>query len=256
MDNEAHINSKLYALERAVNKHKHHKVWKLIHDISEKPKDASSSKIRMLNGDIPSSSEDLLKEWANYFSTLLNNKSSKINPNNRPLPTPDIPGIKLGKITRAEIDDAITTLNRNKAPGPDYAMTAEVLKDGEKLNIFARKCYRIMLGINQAESHMTNEQLYSTTGQQPISDTRRRQHQFIGHCLRMGNNEPAQIYVLYKSEVASNRRGRPRISYRDYVYRYYEHLDLDKERLHEELTSMSKERGLWRNIVAPKKPAR
>lgn len=36
----------------------------------------------------------------------------------------------MGKITRAEMDDANITLNRNKAPGLDYAMTAEVLKDG------------------------------------------------------------------------------------------------------------------------------
>jgi len=51
-------------------------------------------------------------------------------PNNCPIPTADVPGIKLGKITIAEVDDTITTLNRNKTPGPDYAMTAEVLKDG------------------------------------------------------------------------------------------------------------------------------
>lgn len=44
MDNKAHINSKLDALERAVNKHKHHKVWKFIHDISEKPKEPPLAK--------------------------------------------------------------------------------------------------------------------------------------------------------------------------------------------------------------------
>lgn len=76
-----------------MDKHEHHKVWKCIHDISEKPKDASSNKTRMLNGDTLNSSEDLLKEWAKYFSILLNNKSPKTNPNNCPLPTPDIPGI-------------------------------------------------------------------------------------------------------------------------------------------------------------------
>jgi len=127
----------------------------------------------------------------------------------------------------------------------------------EKLNTFARKCYRIMLGINQAESHMTNKELYSTTKQHPISEIiKRRQHQFIGHCLRMETTEPAHIYVLYKSEISTNRRGKPRLSYRDYVYRQYEHLGLDKERLHEGLSDLAGvERGLWNSIVALNRPA-
>jgi hypothetical protein len=136
-----------------------------------------------------------------------------------------------------------------------WALTEALEK---KLNIFARKCYRIMLGINQAESHMTNEELYSTTRQQPISEIiKRRQHQFIDHCLRLETTEPAHIYVLYKSEVSNNRRGRPRLSYRDYAYQQYEHLALDKEQLHEELVELANiDRGLWNSIVVPDKPAR
>ena len=125
-----------------------------------------------------------------------------------------------------------------------------------KLDIYARKCYRIMMDINQAEAHMTNEDLYKSTGQVPISEIiKRRQLQFIGHCLRMETSEPANIYALYKSEISSNRRGKPRLSYRDKVYQHLEHLILDKEQLQEELTKIANDKKLWKSIVMPKKPA-
>ena len=36
-----------------------------------------------------------------------------------------------------------------------------------KLDIFARTCYRIMLGIKQSKDHVTNKNLYQLTGQIP-----------------------------------------------------------------------------------------
>ena len=62
-----------------------------------------------------------------------------------------------------------------------------------------------MLGIRQSEVDMSNKELYKTTGQIPIStQVRQRQLQFIRHCLRMPNNEPANIYALYSSSHQSN----------------------------------------------------
>ena len=52
----------------------------------------------------------------------------------------------------------------------------------EKLDIFARKAYRIMLKINQQKDKITNEELYRMTGQRPINQIiRERQLQFVGH---------------------------------------------------------------------------
>ena len=94
-----------------------------------------------------------------------------------------------------------------------------------KLDIYARKCYRIMLDINQQETRMTDESLYETVGEVPISTTvAYRQMSFTGHCLRMGTDEPAKIYELYESKIAdrkdnrlANRRGRQRKTYIDEI---------------------------------------
>lgn len=43
---------------------------------------------------------------------------------------PEIREIYKVNITRGEIDLATKRLNRNKSPGNDYKITAEVLKDG------------------------------------------------------------------------------------------------------------------------------
>ena len=53
-----------------------------------------------------------------------------------------------------------------------------------KLDTFARKCYRIMLGICPAETHMTNTDLYRVADEHLIPQMI-RQLQFTGHCLCM-----------------------------------------------------------------------
>ena len=115
-----------------------------------------------------------------------------------------------------------------------------------------------MLDIRQAEERMTNSELYRKTDQIPISQTI-KSRQLTGHCLRLeGKDEPANIYArLYKSYIkSSNRRGRPHMTYRDQVFKYLEHLIINKENLTDEVTSLALEKELWNSIVAPKQPAR
>ena len=58
-----------------------------------------------------------------------------------------------------------------------------------------------MLGVRQSDAHMKNDELYKKSAQQPILELiRERQLKFIGHCLRMEKEEPANIYALYKSK--------------------------------------------------------
>ena len=72
-----------------------------------------------------------------------------------------------------------------------------------------------MLDIKQAESHITNRELNIKAGAVPINiKISRRQMSFIGHCLRMPKDEPANIYALYRSEIKNtNRVGRAHKSY-------------------------------------------
>ncbi|CAM4664512.1 unnamed protein product [Leuciscus chuanchicus] len=69
---------------------------------------------------------ELISNWGKYFCKLFNNKSAQVERVNFPEPSPDT------STMREEVVRAIEQLKRNKTPGPDYAMTAEVLKDGSE----------------------------------------------------------------------------------------------------------------------------
>ena len=70
----------------------------------------------------------------------------------------------------------------------------------EKLDMFARTCYRIMLGINQSRDHVTNERLNQGVNQVPISEMiLERQLKFTGHCILMPTDEPVNSFVLSKT---------------------------------------------------------
>ena len=52
-----------------------------------------------------------------------------------------------------------------------------------KLDVLARTCYRMILGIRQSEAHVTNNELYKLVNTRPINAIiRESQLQFIGHC--------------------------------------------------------------------------
>ena len=65
-----------------------------------------------------------------------------------------------------------------------------------KLNAFATSCYRIILGIKRLDK-VPNEILYILTGTSPLITTvKSRQLKFLGHILRMENNEPANLCIV------------------------------------------------------------
>ena len=138
----------LEAIELADRKHECGTVWKLIDKMTTKPKAAAASKVRMLDGTIPKNDSERLSEWCNYFSDLLNNKNPSFNASSRPAPaTTDDQNIPTYIIRREEVVRAINDLKRSKSPGPDYAMTAEVLKDGgefivDQLTIICQLVYK------------------------------------------------------------------------------------------------------------------
>ena len=71
----------------------------------------------------------------------------------------------------------------------------------EKLDIFARTCYRIILGINHFQDHVTNESLYHLTGQAPL---RELQLKFTCHYIRIPTYEPDNRFVIYESKIRSS----------------------------------------------------
>lgn len=130
-----------------------------------------------------------------------------------------------------------------------WVLTEMLMK---KLDVFARTCYRIMLGIRQSDDHMKNEELYWKCAQRSIQELiRERQLKFVGHFLQMDIEEPANIYALYKSEVGQNPVGRPRDTCLDQISGYVSSekcVKLSVEQI------SRKARGKLFHVVTPHKP--
>ena len=79
-----------------------------------------------------------------------------------------------------------------------------------KINAFGTFCYRIMLGIERQDC-ISNKAIYSTTNTEPLVHyVRKRQLEFLGHILRLPEEEPARRYAFYVPLVAKKKPGRPR----------------------------------------------
>ena len=105
---------------------------------------------------------------------------------------------------------------------------------------------------------MTNEDLYKMVKQKPIAqEIRKRQLQFIGHCLRMPSKEPANIYALYQSKVRErNKLGRPTAQYIEQISKFITN-DSRIKLTPDEITKYARDKRSWSNLITePKKPGR
>ena len=92
-------------------------------------------------------------------------------------------------------------------------------KMDSEINAFATSCYRIMLNIKRVD-RVTNAKIYATTNTEPlIIRVRSRQLRFLGHILRMPEEEPCRRYALYTPSHGKRRPGRQRTSYLSYIQR-------------------------------------
>ena len=115
-----------------------------------------------------------------------------------------------------------------------------------------KKCYQIMHGICQAETHMTNMDLYHMTDEHPISEMIHEQQHlgFTRHCLCMPNDEPTNIYVLYQSKIRySNHHGNPGLTYLNQISKY---LSTNKTVRFSagEIANYAKDKQLWNPSIA------
>ena len=89
----------------------------------------SSVKVNKRDGTPPTSDKDLLAEWREYFSSLLNNSNGEPL-SELPLPAAQDLPIETNPPTREETLLAIRQMKKNKAAGLDSAITAEALQNG------------------------------------------------------------------------------------------------------------------------------
>ena len=90
-----------------------------------------------------------------------------------------------------------------------------------KINAFATSCNRITLGIRRRD-HVTNSSIYSMTNSEPlVYCVRKRQLRFLGHVIRLPEDEPARIpedmLSIHIPPHGKRRPGRPRTSLISYI---------------------------------------
>ena len=88
----------------------------------------AAAKVKKADGTRIENTQQLLSEWQQYFSKLLNNKSDNADIDPPPAQS-DLP-INSGRFTKGETEKAIEQMKTGKSPGCDASITADALKYG------------------------------------------------------------------------------------------------------------------------------
>jgi hypothetical protein len=93
-------------------------------------------------------------------------------------------------------------------------------KTANILNAFATKCYRYILGIKYSDK-ISNDEIYKRIRTKPIVDKiSDRQIKFIT-CNKYKTGSLISQYVLYTPEHGKQKRGRPKMTYCEYITKLY-----------------------------------
>ena len=84
----------------------------------------------------------------------------------------------------------------------------------DKLDIFTRACYRIILGIKQSRNHVANESLHHLDQALISKNISERQLKFTGDCIRLPTRDPSYRFIIYESKIRwSFRPSTPKTTY-------------------------------------------
>ena len=78
------LNKQIEDLKQADSRGDYTTTWKIIHELSRKGK-KTNVRVKKRDGTAPTTDSELLTEWKEYFSSLLNNCSG-LSPSELPLP--------------------------------------------------------------------------------------------------------------------------------------------------------------------------
>jgi hypothetical protein len=121
-----------------------------------------------------------------------------------------------------------------------------------KLDVFSRTCYRIMLGIKQQVHRVTNDELYRMVARCELNQiVRERQLKFIGHCLRMSDDEPVKIYALHQTRLTKSK---PVGKYFDQIARYLISDKRTEKPCFDEIVQWAQDKSAWRYVATAPKP--
>lgn len=116
------------------------------------------------------------------------------------------------------------------------------VKESRRLEVFHRKCLRIILGITKRD-HWTNEKVLEETSMCEVGElVTRSRLRWLGHVVRMGEDRlPPR--VLYGSMAGKGTRGKPAGRWKDMIAG-----DLKKREVIG-WYDLAKDRKLWRTVV-------
>ena len=99
-----------------------------------------------------------------------------------------------------------------------YCMAASLGSSENKINSFGTSCYRIMLNIKGIDG-VPNATIYSLTETAPLIErVRLRQLRFLGHVLRLPENEPVREFAMYVPTHGRRKPGRQRTLFTNYIH--------------------------------------
>ena len=118
----------------------------------------------------------------------------------------------------------------------------------KQINSFATTCYRSLLGIKWCD-HVSNEKVLEKVKKAPLIDTvRKRQLGWLGHTLRLEDQEPAKTFALYEPKHGSFKRGPRPLSYKHQIAKLLS--DSPDDLTIEAISEMARNKKKWSEIVA------
>ena len=104
-----------------------------------------------------------------------------------------------------------------------------------------------MLNIKRID-HVPNSRIYDDTNTEPlVNRVRLRQLKFLGHILRMPEEEPCRLYALYTPSHGRRKPGRQRTSYLSYIQKL---LGDTNSMLHPKaIADLAQNRSDWRKFA-------
>ena len=120
-----------------------------------------------------------------------------------------------------------------------------ISKDMEtEINSFGTSCYRIMLNIKRID-RVPNATIYSLAETAPLIErVRLRQLRFLGHVLRLPENEPVREFAMYVPTHGRRKPGRQRTLFTNYIHCLLG--DPDSLLNDNQLLEMAQDRHRWR----------
>ena len=110
-----------------------------------------------------------------------------------------------------------------------------------KVYLFIKKTYHYPLN----DVHCS---IYSMINTEPlVYYVRKCQLSFLGHVLRLPEEEPARRYAFYVPPHGKRKPGRPRTLYVTYIQRVLRYHEVDISA--DEIATLAKDRCAWRNLV-------